>query len=134
MRTALRVVSIVLALFLAVSAVAGGIGILTGFIPLGEELLQGSPFASYTLPGLALAILVGGAALFASILLFRRSRYALLVLTTAGVVIMFFEFVEVMAIGSPPGPARFLQIFYYAWGVGLVVVSMAAWLAELRSH
>jgi len=43
-------------------------------VPL--EWLEGSPFRSYFIPGLALLILVGGSSLFASIAVFARFSYA----------------------------------------------------------
>ena len=46
--------------FLAVTAFVGGIGLLTGTIVPLPEMLQGSPFTSYTIPGLALLVLVSG--------------------------------------------------------------------------
>jgi hypothetical protein len=75
---------------------------------------------------------VGGIALFAAILLIRKSSFALMLSTTAGVAIMFFEFVEVLVIGSEPGITRSLQIFYFGLGMLIVVVSMGVWFLELR--
>jgi hypothetical protein len=50
--------------FLGVTAVLGGLGLLLR-VPLFSpplDLLGGSPFGSYAIPGLALLILVGGVA------------------------------------------------------------------------
>jgi hypothetical protein len=95
------------------------------------ELLAGSPFDSYIVPGLTLGLIVGGSAIFAAILLIRKSRFALPASITAGLIIMFFEFVEVLVIGSPEGPAFALQVFYFGLGVVIVAVSLALWSAEL---
>jgi len=65
-------------------------------------------FKDSSVPGLALFFIVGGSALFATILLYRKSKFAVLFSATAGIIIMFFEFVEVMIIGSPAGIARTL--------------------------
>jgi hypothetical protein len=102
---------VILVAFLALTTVAGGIGLLTGAIAPGLELLQGSPFSSYTIPGLALAIIVGGSALIATILLVRRHRWGALACGVTGIGIVIFEIVEVLSIGSDPGVARNLQIF-----------------------
>lgn len=113
--------------FLAVTAVAGGIGLLTGVIAMPVELLRSSPFPSYTVPGLALAIAVGGTAIAAVWLLSRRHPLAPAVSIVSGIAIIGFEVVEVLAIGSPPGAARGLQLFYGA--LGLVMVALGYRLA-----
>jgi hypothetical protein len=43
---------------------------------------------------------------------------------------MSFEFVEVLAIGSPAGPARVMQLLYFAVGIALVVASTAGMLID----
>jgi hypothetical protein len=128
-----RVILAVLTAFLALTAVAGGIGILAGLNVPPVEYLHGSVFRSFTVPGLALLVIVGGSALFAFILLIRRSRFGVVFAATAGIVIMFFEFVEVLVIGSPAGVARFLQLFYFGLGTVITIVSMVSWFAALTS-
>src|SRR5512138_705110 len=123
-RHILYIALIVLVIFQSISTILGGIALLANIISMPVELLQGSPFQDYTLPGLALSLLAGGSALFAIILLFRRSKFSILFSTTAGVVMMFFEFVEVLVIGSPAGIARTLQIVYFGTGTAIVVAAM----------
>jgi hypothetical protein len=119
--------------FLALTSFLGGIALIINLIDMPVELLQGSIFQDYTNPGLALSVIVGGSALVAFIFLIRKSKYSLLSSTTAGIVIMFFEFVEVLTIGSPAGIARALQIFYFGLGTLIVVASMVAWFLDLWS-
>ena len=45
---------------------------------------------------------------------------------------MFFEFVEVMIIGSPAGIVRTLQIFYFGLGTAITIASMGTWFLDLR--
>jgi hypothetical protein len=130
---ALRVILIVLTLFLTVTAFLGGIALLAGLNAPPVEMLQGSPFHNWTIPGLGLALIVAGSALFAAILLLRKSKYALLFVTTAGVIIMFFEFIEALVIGSPVGAARVMQISYFGLGTLIVVASLGMWFLELLS-
>lgn len=118
---------LVLDAFLAITAMAGGIGLLTGAIAPGVALLQGSPFASYTIPGLALLILVGGCALLATGLMLRRSQWAVLTSAFAGMMIIGFELVEMLVIGSPAGVARNLQIFYLTLGLLICALAAAQW-------
>jgi hypothetical protein len=124
-------VLVVLNVLLALTAFAGGIGLLTGLNAPPVEQLQGSVFKDFTVPGLALFVIVGGSALLASLLLIRRNRFAILAAVTVGIIIMFFEFVEVMAIGSPPGIAQTLQIFYYGLGVVIEIMAVGVWFIDL---
>ena len=67
---ALRVLLVVLNLFLAVTACIGGIWVIP---TLPRAWLAGTPFTSFLIPALALAIVVGGGALTAAIgLVFGR--------------------------------------------------------------
>jgi hypothetical protein len=74
----LRVILIVLLFFLALTAIPGGIVLATNLYAPPVESLQGTLFPNFVIPGLALAMVVGGSGLFAAILLLRQSKYALL--------------------------------------------------------
>jgi hypothetical protein len=113
---------IMLISFLALTAIGGGIGLLTGLNAPPLVFLDGSPFSSYIIPGLALLILVGGTASFASIMLIRHHRNAWAVAVASAFAVVFFEIVEVMYIGSPEGIARNLQIFYFTFGTILGIL------------
>jgi hypothetical protein len=125
-----RTILILLNAFLALTAAAGGIALLTGWISPGIELLQGSPFTSYTIPGLALLLLVGGSAFVATVLMLLRHPYGVPASAVAGVMIIGFELVEVMVIGSPAGLARNLQLFYASLGLLIAVVAAGMWVGE----
>jgi hypothetical protein len=120
----------VLAAFLALSAFGGGIALLTGLNAPPVDFLGASIFGDYTVPGLSLIIFVGGGALLAAILLIRRHPLALPVAAAAGFAIMFFEFVEILVIGSPPGIARTLQIVYFGVGALMNAICIGLWLLE----
>ncbi|RIK37379.1 MAG: hypothetical protein DCC55_24435 [Chloroflexi bacterium] len=112
--------------FLSVTAVAGGGALLTGDISPGLELLEGSPFASYVIPGLSLLVLVGGSAAIATFMMLGRHPLAVAASAVAGVMIMGFEVVEVLVIGSPAGLARNLQLFYFT--LGLLITALTGWM------
>ena len=128
----IRILLTTLAFFLFITAFLGGIALIANLYAPPLDYLQGSIFTNFTIPGLALSLVVGGSALFAAVLLLRKSRYATLFAATAGIVIMFFEFVEVMIIGSPAGPARFMQIFYFVLGTAIEIAAMGTWFLGLR--
>jgi hypothetical protein len=116
--------------FLAVTAIAGGIGLVTGTLAAPLALLQGSPFGSYIIPGLALLVMVGGSALVATVLMIRRQTLGAALSGVAGAMIIGFEIVEVLVIGSEPGLARNLQVFYFAFGLVLAALSFWWWTTE----
>lgn len=129
----LHVILIVFTSFLALTAVLGGLVLFTGFYAPPLDMLQGSLFNDYTVPALSLTVMVGGSAIFAAVLLFRRSKFDMLFATTAGIIIMCFEFVEMLVIGSPAGPARFMQVFYFGLGISIVIAALGTWFLDLRS-
>jgi len=112
-----------LIIFLAVTAIAGGLGILFDLVGLPEQDLDGSPFSSYVIPGLSLLILVGGSALVAAYLLWRREPSGAIVAADAGAAIMIFEIVQVRYI-----PFHFLQIVYFVLGAVIFALSVVCWL------
>lgn len=130
MNNLLRVLLILLDGFLALTAFGGGIALLAGLYAPPVEMLAGSPFKSYTVPGLALFVLVGGSALVAMILMIRRHPMAALASAVAGIIIILFEIVEVMVIGSPEGISRDLQIFYFTLGGLIILLAAAFWLVN----
>gem|GEM_PF-1673831 len=115
------------------TAIGGGIQLLIGFYVPPVDLLMGSPFDSYIIPGLALGFIVGGSAIFAAILLIRRNHFAPLASASAGLIIMVFEFVEMLVIGYSEGPQGFMQLLYFGLGVVIVAVSLSQWFISLRS-
>ena len=135
---ALRISIFVLVLFGAITTIAGGIGLLTGAIATPLEWLQGSPFVDYTIPGLALAIIVGGSMLFATVTLLTGQEIGVLASGFAGLVMMIFEIVEAAVIDRYGGDwlslALSLQVFYFALGLAIFVLSAMLWMTEFRSQ
>jgi hypothetical protein len=113
--------------FLGITATAGGLGLLVGWIMPGEELLDGSPFSSYVIPGLVLLLVVGGSALAAAWAVLCRQPMAAPLSALAGLMIMAYETVEFTVIGF-----HWLQLAYFA--VGIAIVALAARLWALRSR
>jgi hypothetical protein len=133
MKRLVRIALIVLNSFLALTAIAGGFGLLSGFARPPTELLDGSLFSSYVVPGLALAILVGGSASIATILIARNHPKARLASLAAAGAILIFEVVEVTVIGSPEGLARNLQMFYFQLGGAMLLFTLLYKISDQRS-
>lgn len=109
--------------FLGVTAVIGGLGLLlrVPFFSPSLDLLAGSPFGSYAIPGLALLILVGGGGLLAMLLLARRSRWGAPISGVVGTMIVIFEAVELAVIG-------FTVLLAFYIGLGVLILTFTAWL------
>jgi hypothetical protein len=117
--------SIVTAL-VGLTAVAGGLALVVGFeadlVAPATSVLAGSGFSSFLVPGLLLAIVVGGTQLAAAVLAVVRSRWTVLAVTIAAVVLLVWIFVETALI-----PWSVLQALYFAVGlgeIGLVLVGL----------
>jgi hypothetical protein len=125
LRKILRILLIIMTGFLGIPAILGGIALMGNLYTPPVEMLQGSPFTSFLIPGLALSVIVGGSALAAMVLLIRRHSFGELIALTSGVIIMFFEFIEVMVIGMQAGASQFMQVFYFMLGTLICVVAVA---------
>lgn len=125
---ATRVTLVAIDLFLAVSAVVGAIGLVVGFMNIPLSVLQGTPFADFTVPALLLGIVVGGSALAAAaIAVFGPRRYETLASAGAGCIAVGWMIVEVALIGL----GSWLQPLYLA--VGLVIIGLALLLERAKS-
>jgi hypothetical protein len=84
-RTGARRTLIALSTFQALSAVGGGIGMVAADgLSMPKALLLDTPFSTYTLPGVILALVVGGTQALAVWLLLNRRASAMLWSAVAG--------------------------------------------------
>jgi hypothetical protein len=132
-----RIALVILEVFVALGAIAGGIGLLTGAIPASLEGLQGSPFVDYTIPALSLMVIVGGGMLFAAATILSGREIGVLASVFAGLMMMGFEVVEAAIIDRIGGSellfAMSLQAFYFALGLAIFVLASYLWVTEFRS-
>jgi hypothetical protein len=116
--------------FVALTAMAGGSALIVGAllpqtvtaISPPEDYLVGTPFASYLIPGLMLAVVVGGLHAVAFVLELRWSGWRLLAAATASFGLLIWVFVQMIFI-----PFSFLQAVYFAAGLaefGLVALAL----------
>ena len=82
----IRITLAVIETFIGLSAIGGGIAILTGAFAqwLPTEWLQSTPFRDYTIIGLILTIVVGGGMLLAAGMVFIQREWAVLLSATTG--------------------------------------------------
>ncbi|WP_438853329.1 hypothetical protein [Agromyces sp. M3QZ16-3] len=117
-------------IFVGITSVLGGAAlVLSGVIDFSgtalaipPDYLEGSPFTSFAIPGLALAIVVGGTHLVAFVMLSRRMRWAMIGCAVAGFGMLVWVFVQMMFIPFSP-----LQAVYF----GLGLVELAATMVQL---
>ena len=119
-----------LAGFLAVTAVTGGVGLITGILAPTTDWLAGSPFQSYLIPGLVLLFVVGGSAAFAARAEARGDRRAGSLAILAGFNIVCFEIVQIAVVGLHLDPP--LQLIYVAIGLALIALGWRG-LSAVRS-
>lgn len=129
----IRTLAAYLAAFIALTAIPGGVSLITGWIDPGVSQLAGSPFADYTVPGLLLLLVVGGLAVLATGLLLLRSdsETANLATAVAGAAMVAYECVEWTVIGF-----FWLQAMFIAIGLLLIAGALAMELGvrDLRLH
>jgi hypothetical protein len=125
---------IILNLFLALTAIPGGFCLITGIAAPPIDELKGSLFSDYTLPGLALMIFVGGSALLTAIMLIRKYRYAIFYSAIVGLIIMVFEFIEILTIGSPTDAGLVMQIIYFMLGAAMVKWALFVLYIDLKKQ
>jgi hypothetical protein len=130
---------LVTTLAVALTAVAGGAALIVGSLDASlatvlsppVEYLEGSPFGSYLVPGIILAVVLGGVHLVAFVLVYRRHDRWILASAIAAFDALIWIFVQMMFI-----PFSFLQAFYFALGlaeVGLVMLALGV-LIPVKHH
>lgn len=105
-----------LLVFVALNAFAGGYYGLAGAGGVPREWLAGSPFESYLVPSLVLAIVVGGSSLLAVLALGVRHRWSRHLAALAGVVLVGWIAIQLAMIGF----VSFLQPVMAIIGVGVI--------------
>jgi hypothetical protein len=125
-----RIGLVVLDAFVAFTAIYGAIFVVPT-IPL--EWLKYGPFTDYTVPALALGILVGGSATLAAILLLVRPWAGAVATMVAGVMIIGFEIVEIGVVGftlieyDASQFQAWLQVVYLALGAVQLFAGYRFW-------
>jgi hypothetical protein len=87
------------------------------------DLLEGSVFSSYLVPGLVLSIVVGGSGLLAMAAEWRKHPLASEASVFAGVMIVAYEVVEIVTVGA----IHWLQYSYVALGAVIIALASYSW-------
>lgn len=126
----IRIVLTVLTALVGITAIAGGVALVfgasrpsaSGGVVPDLAYLGGSPFTSYIVPGVVLAVIVGGTHLLAAMLVGRGAPSGPFATAVAGFGLLIWIFVQMMFI-----PFSVLQAIYFAAGLfelGLVLLGL----------
>jgi len=120
--------------FVALTAVLGGIALAAGVDKFPAEWLRGTPFSSYLIPGLILAIVVGGSATVAAIAAQHRSDAGAVTSALAGAILLGWLLGERLILPPAAFPTQFswLEAIYIGAGLLMLVPGLAVWWAERR--
>lgn len=106
-----------LLLFDGVSAVVGGLALMTDWIPEQASWVQHTDFPSNYFPGVILMAIVGGSSLISAAALLKRSDGWQLASIVAGTIMVFWIIGEVASIRA----FHVLQVIYLVTGVLIVL-------------
>jgi hypothetical protein len=112
--------------FVALTAVIGGVALAVGAeaTRFPAEWLVGTPFSSYVLPGLILAVIVGGGATLATAATLRRRPGGPRASVLAGAITMGWIVGEVLILNQPSAPTS-AEVFYFALGLVMATLGLA---------
>lgn len=106
-----------LLLFNGVTAVAGGLALMTDWIPEQASWVRDTDFPSNYFPGVILMAVVGGSSMIAAAALVKRSDGWQLASIVAGTIMVFWIIGEVASIRG----FHFLQVIYLVAGALVVI-------------
>ena len=111
---------------IALTAIPGGIALVTGLernrYPL--DMLKGTPFSSYVIPGLILTVVVGGSAAVASATTALSLDAGVIASIVAGMIMMGWIVGEILILKQPFSRGTLLEAFYFAAGLAMVVLAL----------
>jgi hypothetical protein len=105
-----------LLLFNGISAVGGGIALMTGVIPKQASWIQHTDFASMYFPGVILMAMVGGSSVIAALAMMKRAAGWQLSAILAGVIMLLWIVAEIASIRG----FHFLQVVYFVTGAAVI--------------
>ena len=119
---------LVLTALQAVGAIGGGVGLVhdpVKNIGLSLDLLKGTPFKDYLIPGLILLIVVGLFSLLVFVGLLLRSKAAWWLSLASGGGLVIWIIAEVALLGYLPGAGIGLQIVFGLVGAAILVLALS---------
>jgi hypothetical protein len=113
-------------LFQGISGLVGGVGLVIDsageFLDLSVDLLIGSPFQTFLVPGLILLVILGIAPMVVSVGLMKRTRWAWYGSLTLGCALVIWILTQIAIIGYWSDPP--LQLVYGVLGIVLAGLTL----------
>jgi hypothetical protein len=132
----IRVALLVLDVFVALSAIGGGLAVVAALDRFPPEWLHGSPFSDYSIPGLILAGVVGGSAAAAAVVLWRRPRLGVPASALAGAILAGWVVGEIVILnqnGAATSPRSPTEGLYLVVGTVMVMSGIVALIVRTRT-
>lgn len=122
MKPTLRILAIFLLLFLGFGGVYGGLMLISdpsgGKFEWSLDLLNGTPFNSFLIPGIVLLIANGLLPIYATVITVLKKNYALTLILLQGVIVSIWLSVQLII-----NPDFFLPVTHYpSYSVGILLV------------
>jgi hypothetical protein len=131
-----RLTLVVLEAFVALTSIACGIGLAVGAVQFPLAWLAGTPFSDYTMPGLAMATIVGGSSFLAAEMTRAGREGGVVASALAGLLLMGCEVAEVMGIDRNLGnwlpSVVVLQAIYSLLSLTILGLAASLWVTERR--
>jgi hypothetical protein len=108
----------------ALSAIGGGLAMVAGVDKFPAEWLEGTPFDSYFLPGLLLALTVGGSAAIATAAQVTARVWGGLASVAAGCILIGWLAVEIGILNQPSAPTP-TEIVFFALGLVMSALGLS---------
>lgn len=122
--------------FVALTSIGCGVGLMVGAVQFPLVWLAGSPFSNYTIPGLVMAVVVGGSSFLAAEAMLSEREGGVVASALAGLLLMGFEVAEGAMIDQNLGDglpfAVGFQAIYSA--LSLTILGLAAFLWRTERH
>jgi len=133
MKTTLRILAIFLLLFLGFGGVYGALMLISdpsgGKFEWSLELLNGTPFNSFLLPGIVLLIVNGLLPIYIAIIVGLKKQYARTFILMQGVVVIIWLSAQLLM-----NPDFFLPVTHYpSYSVGILLVVIGL-LLQRQKH
>jgi len=114
--------------FVAVTAIGGGIALTTGLEDerFPTSWLDGTPFTSYLVPGVILAVVVGGSAALATVAVWRNPRTGGALSVLAGAALVGQIIGEILLLTQPGQPTA-TELVYLTIGVLMAALGLLFW-------
>ncbi len=131
-----RLTLVVLEAFVALTSIACGLGLSVGAVQLPLAWLDGTPFSDYTMPGLVMAVVVGGSSFLAAEMIRAERRGGVVASTVAALLLMGCEIAEVAMIDRNLGYwlpfAVGFQAIYSMLSLTILGLAAFLWRTEQR--